>query len=192
MTARRDPPRHHPNTVSNSLEILEAVAGLGLGVSAQEIAAAVHLPSATAYRLLNALVADEYLVRTSDLRGFGLGARLDGFIAAASTPNLCSAAREQLAGLRDELRFAVHLMVYQKWSLRVVDADPDHPVRAERDLVRYMHASAAGRLLLADQDIWQRALPSGLLHRITPATVTDLAGRPHYLVDGHQPMKELV
>jgi hypothetical protein len=27
---------------------------------------------------------------------------------------------------------------------------------------------------------------------VNKATVTDLAGRPHYLVDGHQPMKELV
>ena len=27
---------------------------------------------------------------------------------------------------------------------------------------------------------------------VNKATVTDLAGRPHYLVDGHQPMKELI
>lgn len=44
MTARRDPTRHHPTTVSNSLQILEAVAGLGLGVTAKEIAGALHMP----------------------------------------------------------------------------------------------------------------------------------------------------
>ena len=27
---------------------------------------------------------------------------------------------------------------------------------------------------------------------VNKVTVTDLAGRPHYLVDGHQPMKELI
>ena len=27
---------------------------------------------------------------------------------------------------------------------------------------------------------------------VNKITVTDLAGRPHYLVDGHQPMKELI
>ena len=27
---------------------------------------------------------------------------------------------------------------------------------------------------------------------VNNATVTDLAGRPHHLVDGHQPMKELI
>ncbi|BBZ36354.1 IclR family transcriptional regulator [Mycolicibacterium confluentis] len=175
MTARRDPTRHHPTTVSNSLQILEAVAGLGLGVTAKEIAGALHMPPATAYRLLNALVADEYLVRTSDLRGFGLGARLDGFIAAAAAPTLGTSARNTLAQIRTELRFAVHLVAFQQWSLRIVDADPDHPVRAERDLVRHLYASSAGRLLLADQRTWQSRLPATPLRRIAPATVTDLA-----------------
>ncbi|WP_425300734.1 helix-turn-helix domain-containing protein [Nocardia farcinica] len=92
MSPLRDPSRHHPSTVSNSLRILEAVACLGLGVTAKEIAAALHMPAATAYRLLNALVAEEYLVRTSDLRGFGLGARLDGLISAAAQPRVPFAA----------------------------------------------------------------------------------------------------
>ncbi|WP_242453506.1 IclR family transcriptional regulator C-terminal domain-containing protein [Mycolicibacterium sp. P9-64] len=161
--------------MSSSLDILEVVAVQGLGVTAKEIAGALHMPPATAYRLLNALVADEYLVRTSDLRGFGLGSRLDGFVAAASTPSLCTVARDHLDELRTGLRFGVHLLAFHERSVRVVDADPDHPVRAERELVRYLHASAGGKLYLADQTTWQQALPSTLLRRITPATVTDLA-----------------
>ncbi len=87
MSPRTDPSRHHPSTVSNSLDILEVVATLGLGgVTAKEIAGALHLPQATAYRLINSLVAEEYLVRTSDLRGFGLGARLNGLVTAAASP----------------------------------------------------------------------------------------------------------
>lgn len=175
MNARRDPNRHHPTTVSNSLDILETVANLGLGVSAKEIAAALHLPPATAYRLLNALVAEEYLVRTADLRGFGLGARLHGLITTASAPTLCTAALRYLDGVRAEVRFAVHLMSFQTVSVRVLDADPDHPVRAERELVRNLHASAAGRLMLASHSSWQKLLPATPLRRLTPRTIVSLA-----------------
>ena len=175
MSARRDPSSHRPSSVSNSLEILETVAALGLGVTAKEIAGALHMPPATAYRLLNALVAEEYLVRTADLRGFGLGARLNRLLVTASAPHLCVAARDLLAELRDEVRFAVHLAVFHSTSVRVLDADPDHPVRAERELVRNLHASAAGQLLLAAQPTWQKLLPSTGLKQLTSATIVSLA-----------------
>ncbi|WP_280182989.1 IclR family transcriptional regulator [Nocardia cyriacigeorgica] len=171
MSPLRDPSRHHPSTVSNSLRILEVVATLGLGVTAKEIAAALHLPAATAYRLLNALVAEEYLVRTSDLRGFGLGARLDGLISAAARPIMPFAARAAIEELRSSVRFGVHVMGFRAGTVHVIDADPDHPVRAERELVRYPHASAAGKLLLAHDPAALDALPSRL-PRLTPATVT--------------------
>ncbi|WP_280231960.1 IclR family transcriptional regulator [Nocardia cyriacigeorgica] len=174
MSPLRDPSRHHPSTVSNSLRILEVVATLGLGVTAKEIAAALHLPAATAYRLLNALVAEEYLVRTSDLRGFGLGARLDGLISAAARPIMPFAARAAIEELRSSVRFGVHVMGFRAGTVHVIDADPDHPVRAERELVRYPHASAAGKLLLAHDPAALDALPSRL-PRLTPATVTDHA-----------------
>lgn len=175
MSARRDPSHPHPSTVSNSLEILEIVAALGLGVTAKEIAGALHMPPATAYRLLNALVAEEYLVRTADLRGFGLGARLNRLVITASAPRLCTQAHKQLETIREEVRFAVHLVVFQSASVRILDADPDHPVRAERELVRNLHASAAGQLLLAAQSTWQELLPSTGLRQLTPATLTSLA-----------------
>ncbi|WP_369023803.1 IclR family transcriptional regulator [Nocardia cyriacigeorgica] len=174
MSPLRDPSRHHPSTVSNSLRILEVVATLGLGVTAKEIAAALHLPAATAYRLLNALVAEEYLVRTSDLRGFGLGARLDGLISAATRPIMPFAARAAIEELRSSVRFGVHIMGFRAGTVHVIDADPDHPVRAERELVRYPHASAAGKLLLAHHPAALDTLPSRL-PRLTPATMTDHA-----------------
>ncbi|MEB3370121.1 IclR family transcriptional regulator [Saccharopolyspora mangrovi] len=175
MTPRYPPPEGKPNTVSRSLDILEVVATRGMGVTAQEIAAALHMPAATAYRLLNSLVAQEYLVRTSDLRGFALGARLDELIASTAEPQVSTAARRELDQLRNATRFAVHLISYRKVSLRVLDEDPDHPVHAERELVRYLHASAAGKLILADRDRWQDILPATPLQRLTPTTVTNLA-----------------
>lgn len=175
MSPRRDPTLHRPSTVSNSLDILETVGALGLGVSAREIASALHMPPATAYRLLNALVAEEYLVRTADLRGFGLGARLNGIMATASAPNLCTAARTYLDTIRSEVRFGIHLLVFHTSSVRVLDADPDHPVRAERELVRNLHASAAGQLRLAAASTWQKLLPSTPLRKLTPQTITSLA-----------------
>ena len=46
-----------------------------VAVTAKEISAALKLPQATTYRLLNLLVGEEYLVRLPDLRGFALGRR---------------------------------------------------------------------------------------------------------------------
>lgn len=168
-------PGGQPNTVSRSLDILEVVAARGIGVTAKEIAAALHMPPATVYRLVNSLVAQECLVRTSDLRGFALGARLDGLITAAVQPHVPTAARHQLNQLRNATRFAVHLIAYHRVSLRVLDEDPDHPLHAERELVRYLHASAAGKLVLASHTQWQDLLPATPLQRLTPATVTNLA-----------------
>ncbi|MBF6222831.1 helix-turn-helix domain-containing protein [Nocardia abscessus] len=170
MSPLRDPSRHHPSTVSNSLLILEAVATLGLGVGAKEIAAALHMPAATAYRLLNALVAEEYLVRTSDLRGFGLGARLDGLVTAAARPSMPFAARSAIEAFRATVRFGVHVIGFRGTTLHIIDADPDHPVRVERELVRHPHASAAGKLLLTHNPGALEALPARL-PRLTPATV---------------------
>ena len=175
MSPRTDPSRRHSSTVSNSFDILEVVATLGLGVTAKEIAAALHLPQATAYRLINSLVAEEYLVRTSDLRGFGLGARLDKLVTAAAVPTSPTAARRHLDDLRYSIRFAVHVMAFHNTTLPCLDSGSDHPVRAERELVRYLHASAAGKLLLSDRTIWQEALPSTQLRQLTSATVIDLA-----------------
>ena len=167
MKPLRDPTRRHPTAVSNSLRIIETVAVLGFGASAQEIATRLELPQATAYRLLNNLVGEEYLVRTTDLRGFGLGRRLADLIGAVSLPMFGSAARRELDALRGSVRFAVHVVVFQADALRVLDADPDHPVRAERELVRHLHASAAGKVALAARTQWTLSLPAKPT-RLTP------------------------
>ncbi|GAB92096.1 helix-turn-helix domain-containing protein, partial [Gordonia rhizosphera] len=72
-----------PDAVARSLQIIEVVADMGIGTTAKEIAEQLGVPPATTYRLLNSLVAEEYLVRTADLRGFALGARLAAMVEAA-------------------------------------------------------------------------------------------------------------
>ncbi|RMI30573.1 IclR family transcriptional regulator [Nocardia stercoris] len=157
--------------VANSIAILETVAECGVGVTAKEIAQRLELSPATAYRLLNTLVADEYLIRTADLRGFGLGVRLRGLAAALNSPTLPSAAREQLAEFRGSTRFAVHLMGFRAATVVVVGGDPDNPVRGERELGRNLHASAAGKLLLATRTQWRELVPAPV--RLTDRTVVE-------------------
>jgi DNA-binding IclR family transcriptional regulator len=137
-----------PKAVQTGLQVLEEVARRGTGVTAEEVAHSLHLPPATAYRVLNILVAEGYLVRTPDLHGFALGRKLSGLVTAAAPPTVCHAARQVLAELRGRVRFGVHLVLYTASAAKVVDPDPDHPYIAAQLLTRYRHASAVGKLLL--------------------------------------------
>jgi DNA-binding IclR family transcriptional regulator len=65
-----------PKAVQSALAVLEEVARCGPGVTGQQVAKNLGLPKATAYRLLNLLVQDEYLVRMPDLSGFALGRKV--------------------------------------------------------------------------------------------------------------------
>ena len=114
-----------PKAITSAVHLLEAVAHAGPGVSAAELAAATGIPRATAYRLLNLLVAEELLVRMPDLSGFALGARVGALVDAAAPVALVSAVREELRHLRSGVRAAVHLLVVRGALVRVADADPD-------------------------------------------------------------------
>lgn len=158
---------------SNSLRILEVVARFGTGTTAKEITDALRMPPATAYRLLNALVADEYLVRTSDLRGFALGHAISGLITAAAPPAVPTAARSVLEEFRSGNRFAVHLIMFRNASLRIGDEDPDYPLQSVFEMLRYPHASAAGKLMLAELDDADSPFPRGPSSKLTEHTITD-------------------
>ena len=156
-----------PRAVRSALAVLEEVVAAGPGVTAKEISAALKLPSATTYRLLNLLVGEEYLVRLPDLRGFALGRRAARLApAAASAPP--AAARAVVDHLRGMVRWGVHLASFRTGQVVLVDRDPDHPPSEEAVLARYPHASALGKLLLADQPDW-RALARDL-RRLTEHT----------------------
>ena len=161
-----------PQAVRSALEVLEAVAGAGPGVTAGELAEELGLPPATTYRLLNLLVGEEWLVRLPDLHGFALGARVEGLLGAGTPVAPPAAARAVLAQARGRVRAGVHLVRYGARSLKVVDVDPDLPLGAVALVERHLHASAAGRLLLAAVPDWQLLPGTARLAAVTPATVT--------------------
>ena len=167
------PTQNGPSTASNSLRILEIVARYGTGTTAKEITQALQMPQATAYRLLNSLVGEEYLARTSDLRGFALGHAISGLITAATPPSVSTAARATIQEFRHGTRFAVHLIMFRNASLRIADEDPDHPIQSVFEMLRYPHASAAGKLMLADLEDSTIALPRGPLMKLTQQTITN-------------------
>ena len=160
-------------TTSNPLRVIETVARYGTGTTAKEITDVLQIPQATAYRVVNALVADEYLARTSDLRGFALGHALSGLISAATPPTISTAARAIVTEFRSGKRFAVHLIMFRNASLRIADQDPDYPLSAVRDIVRHPHASAAGKLMLAELGDSGSPLLNGPLTKLTQHTITD-------------------
>lgn len=159
-----------PRAVQRALALLESAARLGSGATAKDIAALADIPPATAYRLLNILVADGYLVRIADLSGFALGRRtreLAGGAAAEPTPIDNSVLLEEL---REQLRFGVYLASFAENRIRLVDRDPDHELSGERTLVTAVHASAIGKLLLANRPELAEAPP---LRKVTAHTITD-------------------
>ncbi|PRB33270.1 IclR family transcriptional regulator [Arthrobacter sp. MYb23] len=158
---------------ATSLRILEVVARFGTGTTAKEITEALQIPQATAYRALNALVADEYLARTSNLRGFALGHAITGLITAAAPPAVSTAARNVMERFRSGNRFAVHLIMYRNASLRIADEDPDYPLHAAFEMLRYPHASAAGKLMLAELGDSSGSVPMRPLSKLTEYTITD-------------------
>jgi DNA-binding IclR family transcriptional regulator len=162
-----------PRAVRSALAVLEEVVAAGPGVTAKEISAALRLPPATTYRLLNLLVGEEYLVRLPDLKGFALGRRA-ARLAVPVGPPVSTAARAVIGHLRGRVRWGVHLASYHTGQVVLVDRDPDHPPSDDAVLARYPHASALGLLLLAEQPDW-RALARDM-RALTEHTVTDTSG----------------
>jgi DNA-binding IclR family transcriptional regulator len=160
-----------PKAVQSALAILETVARTGAGVTAKEVAEELGLPPATTYRLLNLLVGEEYLVRLPDLHGFALGRKVAGLTGGNGRVPISTAAREVVAELRQHVRAGVHLVLCTPTTLRCADLDPDHPLAAPEHVERHLHASAAGKLLLAEQPDWQELVHPSRLHRLTERTV---------------------
>lgn len=164
-----------PRAIHSALTVLEAVAELGAGATAREISDALGLPRATTYRLVNLLVQDGFLVRTPDLSGFALGAKVVHLASVAAPVRLPTAARDLLAAARDTVRGGLHVVLYPESRVTLVDADPDFPfsdpVRLARDPARF----ALGRLLLAEQAMEGRGSGAPVSTQGADSPIVDVA-----------------
>ena len=140
-----------PKAIHSALTVLEEVARCGAGVTARQVSDNLGLPRATAYRLLNLLVQDEYLVRMPDLRGFALGRKVAELAKFVAPPRPPEAVRLIVTDLRERIRGGVHLVRYDGNGLQVIDPDPDFPPTLPTTGHRPLHESAMGRLLLAER-----------------------------------------
>lgn len=163
----REPTGHEPRAMQRGLLLLEAVAEIGPGATAKQIADRTGIPRATAYKLLNILVADGYLVRIADLTGFALGIRTRQLAGVPEVPPEDRNA-ELLAAMRQSVRFGVFLAGFGRDTVHLVDHDPDHELPGESSMCAHPHACAVGKIMLASTS----QLPT-TLHGLTPHTITD-------------------
>lgn len=133
-----------------ALEILEQVARHNQQSSAADIARAVGAPRATVYRIVNALVRDEYLVRRPDFSGFFLGARVLE-LAAVVDAHRPPAYLPIIERARAETGEAVHLFGFHDAGVRIIDEDPRHPLSDRITLLEDPARSAAGHLWLVER-----------------------------------------
>lgn len=76
-----------PQAIRHAFAALRCVAQQGPGTTAKDVATTLRVSPATAYRLLNLLVAEEYLVRLADITGFALGERVAELTGAEAAHN---------------------------------------------------------------------------------------------------------
>jgi DNA-binding IclR family transcriptional regulator len=164
----REPAGHEPAAVRKALTLLEAVAQLGPGATARDISRESGIPPATAYRLLNLLVADGYLVRIADLSGFALGRRTRELAAGPEPAAEFGPITAVVEELRARVRFGIFVASYADGRVRLVDRDPDHELTSEGAIRTHLHASAIGKLLLAQRP----ELAPAPLRAVTARTIT--------------------
>jgi IclR family acetate operon transcriptional repressor len=150
------------SSVHRALQVLEVVAAAGDGISAKAVARRLEYNLSTTYHLLESLVVDGYLVRLETSRGFGLGPKLpalhDRLVAQLPVPRGLGAI------LRDVHATAGAGALYAAFrddDVVVVAHDDcaEHPVPVISTWRGALHATAVGKLLLAEaDDVARRAI----------------------------------
>ncbi|GAA1955915.1 IclR family transcriptional regulator [Agromyces allii] len=135
--------------IALALAVLEEVARGGPTLSANRIAQLLGIPRTSAYRLINSLTSDEYLLRHPTLDGFVLGVRVVE-LAHLIAPRTADPTPEIIAGLRVRTGEAVHFVRYSGGRVAIVDEDPDLPLLSIDRTRRQLGATAIGRLLIAE------------------------------------------
>lgn len=161
------------SSVQRALRLLEAVSCHDEGATAKVLSQETGLRLATTYHLIRTLVHEGYLQRLPGGR-YTVGDRVDQLRQHSSVQTVVSRSRSALQSLRDELRAAVYLGLYEDGEIVVVDIVDS--ARAPRvDLWVGMHdaahATALGKCVL-------RALPErDRLDYLAQHTLSDLTPR---------------
>ncbi|MFT4043009.1 MAG: IclR family transcriptional regulator [Gordonia sp. (in: high G+C Gram-positive bacteria)] len=138
-----------------------------------EIAEELHLPKATAHGIMRTLVSVAY-VEQDDTGNYLPGPRLDHSTAAAIDPNdLRSASMgwaDTLASVADNEVFIAVLHDQHALIAHHVFRPSDTPQRLRTGELLPLHATALGRVLLANSPVRERILRNMTLERFTHRT----------------------
>ena len=159
------------------LALLRAIAASEDGATMGELAQAVVMPRATAYRLLRALVDEDFVVAAPAASGrYVLGPAVASLLGQAhATPRLEDIATPVMDALAAQLGETVKLVLRD--GLEVVTAAVSIPFRdsciASRVGTRLpLHVGASQQLLLAHApEAVREAVLTGPLSRFTPRTI---------------------
>ena len=182
MTAARpETAGGRPGSVHRTFDILEVVAALG-GASAKEIADATGLPLPTVYRLVRELLDADYLVHIRAEKRFELGYKLHRLgVSLHEQIGVPREVRSEVVALHQKLGVAAYLAVHRGSQIVVVHtADSRDAPRLQPlnfGFHEAAHATAFGKILLANMEPAQRALhlDPDPMPRLGPGTITSHA-----------------
>ena len=185
MTAARPEEAAGPagrlGSVHRTLEILEVVAALG-GASAKEIADATGLPLPTVYRLVRELLDADYLVHIRREKRFELGYKLHSLgVSLHQQIGVPREVRAEVGALHHKLGLAAYLAVHRGSQIVVVHTVDSREAPRLQPLDfgfhEAAHATAFGKILLANMEPAQRALhlDPDPMPRLGPGTITSHA-----------------
>jgi len=164
-------------SVQRAFRLLEAVADHDGRASAKQLARFTQISLPTTYHLLRTLVHEGYLQRLDD-GCYVIGDRIDLVRRQGQAARRMAAARPALEWLRDELRSAVYLALYDAGEIvltEIVDSPSSPRVELWVGIHDAAHATALGKCILSTLDEERRAdyLSRHPLHALTRHTVVD-------------------
>ncbi|MGI5466920.1 IclR family transcriptional regulator [Streptomyces sp. CA-132043] len=164
------------SSAAKTLRVLRALAGLETPRKLSGIADRAGVPKATTHRLLATLIEEGYARADGDGR-YGIGPELRA-LAAEVLPEDATGIEAVLRALQQRLGQTVHLAALSGGSATYTHkVDPGHAYRiaTEVGMALPLHASAAGKVLLAHLPADEAAalLDRAGLPARTPRTITD-------------------
>ena len=167
------------STVSKALHVLRAVARHPEGVGVSELAREVDAPASTVHRLLQDLVATDFVQQDQGRRTYGLGLTVYELAQQVSEQRgFTTVARPLLQALTDATGF--HTLLATRHDAELVYLERVHApgvlqVRGLAGQRSALHATAMGKVMLAalDDDELSKVLELMRLEPFTAHTITE-------------------